>query len=508
LIYAKTVAYDITDNDDSSFIYANASAYDSETVLKDIFTNNVLFGGTTAYYRPLLTVSFAICHKIAGTSPHFAHLTNVLLHILSCFIIFFFFKKYLMGNTAALAAALFFAVHPANIYTVSWIPGRNDSLFFILFLPALIFFVEYCRSKKSGFIILHFLFFMALLFTKESAPAAAVIFILYFITHKTKNQERLPAYIYFIWCLEILFFIFLQKRVIADSPIFSAICGSFNIQNISMFFEYYASMLFLTVPFGVNVSAKTFILGGFSIIFLGWLAFFCGKDKKKMFFYFIIPFIFLAPTMIASRIWYQGNRMYIPLFAVLAVLFMSFDRYKICKKYTFPVIIALLLTCSYISFTKSDKFKNGVNFWEAVYQDYKKPPVLTGNSYAYALLRFGYPDEAYPVIMQAMEEGKNSNSSTIYNLANYYFIKENYGEAVKYFEFAAQNSVLADKETFANLFICYKFLNNEKSAGLYYTKTAELSNNSYDETNKFISELAANLALTQKIYKERKEKNS
>jgi hypothetical protein len=486
-------------------MYANASAYDSETFLKDIFTNNVLFGGTTSYYRPLLTASFAIGHKIAGNSPHFAHLTNVLLHILSCFIIFFFFKKYLMGNAAAFIAALFFAVHPANIYAVSWIPGRNDPLFLIFFMPALIFFIEYCLNRKSIFIILHFLFFMALLFVKESAPAATVIFILYFITHKTKNQKCLPAYIYFVWGLEILFFVFLQKRVIADSPIFSAVYGSFNAQNISMFFEYYASMLFLTVPFGVNVLAKTFILGSFSIIFLAWLAFFCGKDKKKMFFYFIFPFIILAPTMIASRIWYQGNRMYIPLFAVLAILFMSFDRYKIQKKYTFPAIIALLLTCSYISFAKSDKFKNGVNFWGAVYQDYKKPPALIGNSYAYALLRFGYPDEAYPVIMQTAQEGKISNSSAIYNLANYYFIKENYGEAAKYFEIAAQNSTLADKETFANLFICSKFLNNEKEAGFYYAKIAGLSNNSHDETNKFISELAEKLALTQKIYKERKE---
>ena len=509
-VYGKTIGYNITDLDDVVFIHNNAASYGSDSLLKNIFKKDVLFGGGfTSYYRPLLTLSFAIENRLAGPSPHFAHLTNIIFHILSCFMVFFFFRKYLMSDTAAFIAALIFAVHPANVYTVTWIPGRNDSLFLILFIPALIFFIEYLNKKKLIFIVLHFIFFALLLFTKESAIIMPVIFILYLITHKEKGQKFYhppPSIIYIAagWIIAISLFIALQKSAVSNTSFIQSILKSFYPSNISMFFEYYTSMFFLTVPFGVNITAKSFILGSMSIAFVFYLAFCCGKNKLKMFFYFILPFLLIAPAMPAGRIWYQGNRMYLPLAAVLAICFICFDAfYKNNKKYRKQILAlpaALFLLCAVITSAKSELFKNSMLFWSAVYNDSKNPSIVIQNLYANSLLRFGYPDKALPAIEKAMADSKDENMSTIYNLANYYFITGDYGKAGSYFEAAAQNSMFDDAETYANLFICSRFLNNEEAAKFYYTKTLQKLNNSFEETNEFISELTQKLRLAQETY--------
>lgn len=505
LLYAKTISYTVTNNDDTSFIYVNADSYSSDSFIKDIFTNNVLFGGYTLYYRPLLTLSFAIDNKLAGQSPSFAHMTNIMLHIFSCFIIFFFFQRYLMNRTTALIAALIFAVHPANIYTAAWIPGRNDSILFIFFLAALFFLIEYLNTKKPKFLILHFFCFLAMLLTKESAPMLPVVFILYYLTHKPKEKHFSAANIGIIaiWAGEIILFFLLQKNAIsATTSIQSSLANSFNLSNLSMLFEYFTSMFFMKVSFGVIIKPENFILGAIAIALTTYFAFFYKKNNKlKMFFYFMIPFIFIIPTILATRIWYQGNRMYIPLFAVLAICFVCFDtfyiKHKRYKAQVISVAFVFILLCSYITSTKSEVFKNELTFWSAVYNDSKIPSPVIKNRYSEALLRAGYPDEALPIIKDTLEKSGNTNLSAVFNLANYYFIKGDYAKAAGYFEQSAENPVLADAETYANLFICAKNLNNDDAAGYYYRQTVKKLNGSDEETNKLISTILKNLNAVQ-----------
>lgn len=512
-LYGKTIGYNITANDDNAFIHGNADHYGSKTLLKDIFTKDVLFGGGfTPYYRPLLTLTFAVEHKLAGTSAHFAHLTNIILHLISCFIVFFFFRRYLSGAVPALIAALIFAVHPANIYTAAWIPGRNDSLLFIFLLLSLIFFIEYTKKEKASFIVCHFICFLLLLFTKESAVIMPALFVLYLLTWQ-KDKKLFPSYIWIavVWIAQISFFIFLQRRAVPEMSFITGAIKCFYPANISMFFEYYTSMFFLTVPLAVNITVKSFVLGSLAIAFTVYLAFFCGKEKLKMFFYFIIPFFVIAPTMPGGRIWYQGNRMYIPLFAVLALCLICFDAFyrnnQKYKKQIMAAAAALVLLCSAVTFVKSDLFKNSMTFWSAVYKDANNPSIIIQNLYADALLRFGYPDEAFPAIEKAMADSKNANLSTVYNLANYHFILGEYEKAASYFEAAVQNPTLADAETYANLFICSRFLNNEEAAKFYYGKTSQKLENSFEKTNEFVLKLMKNLELTQNAYKKRKAEN-
>jgi hypothetical protein len=64
-------------------------------------------------------------------------------------------------------AALLFAIHPIGIYTVAWIPGRNDSIMLINFILALACFIEYIDKKKLYILAGHIVFTFFLLLFKR-----------------------------------------------------------------------------------------------------------------------------------------------------------------------------------------------------------------------------------------------------------------------------------------------------------------------------------------------------
>ncbi len=78
------------------------------------------------YYRPLVTLSYAVGYAAAGASPWVHHLLNVLAHAVTCALAYLLVQR-LCGRPAFLCAALF-ALHPVHAESVAWVPGRTDVL--------------------------------------------------------------------------------------------------------------------------------------------------------------------------------------------------------------------------------------------------------------------------------------------------------------------------------------------------------------------------------------------
>lgn len=86
------------------------------------------------YYRPLQTLSFQLDFRLWGLNPFGFHLTNVLLHLGNCFLLYCLFLYLGAEGLAAFIAALLFAVHPLMTEPVNYISSRADLLmaFFLL----------------------------------------------------------------------------------------------------------------------------------------------------------------------------------------------------------------------------------------------------------------------------------------------------------------------------------------------------------------------------------------
>ncbi|MBU5637911.1 tetratricopeptide repeat protein [Geomonas sp. Red69] len=133
------------------------------------------------YYRPLNRASYLLDFQVAGMEPVWYHGVNIFIHLGNAVLLFLLLRLLLRDHLAALAAALLFAVHPANAEAVNFVSARNTlmALFF-----ALASFLSYIQGRAQGKKLLWFsslLYFCSLLSKETGLMMSAVFFIATFI---------------------------------------------------------------------------------------------------------------------------------------------------------------------------------------------------------------------------------------------------------------------------------------------------------------------------------------
>ncbi len=80
------------------------------------------------YYRPLVTLSYALDFALHGGNPAGLHLTNLGLHLLNTSLLFALLRRRGHLGWSAALLSLFFALFPRQVESVAWISGRTDLL--------------------------------------------------------------------------------------------------------------------------------------------------------------------------------------------------------------------------------------------------------------------------------------------------------------------------------------------------------------------------------------------
>lgn len=94
--------------------------------------------GIEAYYRPLVTISYALDHRLHGPNPAGFHLTNLLLHLVNVLLVLALARRTGAGLLGAGIAAGLWALLPRLAESVAWISGRTDLLAALFSLAALL----------------------------------------------------------------------------------------------------------------------------------------------------------------------------------------------------------------------------------------------------------------------------------------------------------------------------------------------------------------------------------
>jgi len=163
----------------------------------DIFTSS--FFGRGAYYRPLVTYSFALEYHFFGLNPLFYHLDNLLIHIAVSLVVFALLCRLLSNPAAAFFSALIYAIHPVHWEAIANVPGRAILLCAFFYLSSFLFFLKSIQSPSNGkinpvFYSLSLASFALALLSKESAamlPAVLFLYQLLINRHGTQWQKRL-----------------------------------------------------------------------------------------------------------------------------------------------------------------------------------------------------------------------------------------------------------------------------------------------------------------------------
>ena len=182
IVYLRTVDFGYTGLDDILIIKQNSAVFEDISKIGIAFkTDAFLRKVSSSYYRPLQTVTYFIDAQMGVDNPWFFHVTNLILHILTCLVFYKLCKKLSFSDLLSLAAVLVFCCHPLFVHAVAWIPSRGDLMLTLFGMLVLLTFLYYIETKQLKYLILHTLFFLLAMFSKETAMAFPALLVFYYI---------------------------------------------------------------------------------------------------------------------------------------------------------------------------------------------------------------------------------------------------------------------------------------------------------------------------------------
>jgi tetratricopeptide (TPR) repeat protein len=137
--------------------------------------------GRGHYYRPLYFLSYWLLYRIAGAQPFAFHLFQVLLVMLTAWVVFLLGRELLGNDAAALAGSFLWTLHPAHVEAVAWITSLCDVGCALFYLLA---FWLFLRAEKTApqQVSAHFpaaAAFLAALLFKEMAYSFPMLLLAY-----------------------------------------------------------------------------------------------------------------------------------------------------------------------------------------------------------------------------------------------------------------------------------------------------------------------------------------
>jgi hypothetical protein len=139
-------------------------------------------------YRPFVTLTTIVDHRV-GLDPRLAaHLQNLLWHAATALLIVLFARRHL-PLAAAAVAGLFFAVHPLTTEAVAGPGFREDAVVAALLVGALLLFQRRSAPARGCALVLYGL----ALFSKENAIVFPALFALKWLTlDRDESLDRHP----------------------------------------------------------------------------------------------------------------------------------------------------------------------------------------------------------------------------------------------------------------------------------------------------------------------------
>lgn len=385
--------------DDESVIQNNQSITSTDNIPKFFTAEDGFHKVIGRYYRPIVSSSYAIDYSIWGLNPYGFHLTNIIIHILSCLLLYkilsMLFWRYKYRNLFALFSTLIFAVHPVHTEAVSWISGRTDSMVTMFFFASFLFYIEYTKElrfeskehslqtvkgNRTIYLILSLFFYSLGLLTKEMIVTMPLIILAYDFIYRKKDFDYIKKHIfvYALFAGITLIYLLLRYYLLMDIPErenylyffgkdFTVTIGTM-IKTIPVYFRLlFAPFQLLYHYNGVIADAKSLIdsevlLSAAFIIVLIYLSYiFYKKDSIISFciaFFLItlLPVMNFIPSMnlMAERFLYMVSFCLVLLICHISLLGSA--------KRDFTILIfgltIIIISLSYLTYVRNEQWKD------------------------------------------------------------------------------------------------------------------------------------------------------
>lgn len=327
-------------------------------------------------FRPVCDISIMIDYKVWGKTAWGYHLTNLLLHIITCIIFFYFFKlllrKYAIpanSNLICWLSTVLFFLYAMHSEPVLWILGRSAIL---ATMYSLLFLYCYIRRNDGALFIGAFLVFWILcLLTYESTWVVPVFALITSLTAIKQRETVFKRELIYLTTVVSIFIVYLVIRTQYIHEVTGAYESGLLLNGDYTLLAKHYTLLFIRslVPAFIN---NKILIGAFTVftLLLTWLLI-QQKNRQLIivlllcFFVSLLPYISLGidtngteserflyfPTLIVTIIFgviistaknKKAYWLYPALFIIhLITLFIVKDNYRIAGSITKQIAEAL-----------------------------------------------------------------------------------------------------------------------------------------------------------------------
>jgi tetratricopeptide (TPR) repeat protein len=366
-----------------------------------------------ANYHPVTTLSWAIEYRLFGLNPSVFHITNLVFHLLNTILVFRLILMLTRKTDTSSIVALFFAIHPLHVETVSFLSQRKDVLYAFFYLASLISYVHSMKgNSKLAFFIASLLFFLLSLLSKSMAVTLPVLLLLmdYYSGRRFTWRSGWSKIPFFALALVFGIVAILSQKAygaIIDLPAFSALERVFLVSYACLFYIFR-----MFVPFNLSAvhlyPARSaggmlpleYYLAPLLILMILWGVFKAGKFKKELVFglgfylitiSLVLQILPVGSAIVAERYTYVP---YIGLFFVVGQFYSatatSAGRPTGRMR---PVFLSLLIgyavLFSVTTWRRNEVWKNSFTLWSDVIS---KNPSATVAYYNLGVARFNAKD--------------------------------------------------------------------------------------------------------------------
>ncbi|HET7214672.1 MAG TPA: hypothetical protein VFL79_13855, partial [Terriglobia bacterium] len=181
--------------------------------------------GVSNYYRPMMTLGYALCYHLFGPLAYGFHLANVCLHVSIVVLLFFVARRLFDDSVVGFVAACLFAIHPIHTEAVAWVAAVTDLEVTFFYLLTFWLFLNMARPQGgiSPWIKLAAVVSFALtIFSKEQAltfPLLAMVYEHFFRGDRalTNWRQKLRRYGEF-WLMDFAYVLFRVEHLGAFAP--------------------------------------------------------------------------------------------------------------------------------------------------------------------------------------------------------------------------------------------------------------------------------------------------
>lgn len=371
VLYIRTVSFQFVYFDDQKLILDNYYFIGNLGNWWRALSEDVFISPVDAYYRPGLTWSLMLDALIGNNSPWIYHWTNVVIHGAVVVLLFSFIDRLGYGRGKAMLVAVLFAVHPALVPAVAWIPGRNDSLLLVWVLSALILFQNFLETGKPRWLVGYLIFWIFALFVKESAVMLVPLTLFWWWREKKMVSINSVFGVSMFYLVSGLFWFGLRQRAMVH-PVFGGLAPMLeslveNIGGVGLFLGKAILPVNLTV---VPIMRDSSLVYGVVVAVFLTVSFVLTKEKRWSvwlwgWMWFLL---FLLPSLIrpdkTSLADFIEHRLYVPMIGIIIVLLESWPVKYIKGRW---VLIALPVFAAAIAvnFSYQSNYRDRLIFWKS-----------------------------------------------------------------------------------------------------------------------------------------------